>query len=206
MVMKRIAQFISILFNPLLMMTFLCSLLLFVFHSFPIYNEDYPFILITIVFVFTFVFPALLLLFLFLTKMINSFMLANRKERGIPYVFTSLFYLFTAYLLSNQEIKDELLIAILIYSGSIILLVAFINLFFKISAHALSITSLVGFVFTLTFQNNEWEHIVTLLSLILLSSIVIASRKYLDAHDYFELSSGSIVGLLIGLVAPYFIL
>jgi len=84
--------------------------------------------------------------------------------------------------------------------------VTIINLFFKISAHALSITSLVGFILMLTFQNNSWEYIVTLMVLILVAGLVITSRKILEAHDYFELISGTFVGLLMGCIASYIIL
>lgn len=200
--MKLIANTISVLFNPILLLTYLSGILLYVFHSF---TTQSPELLILMVFVFSFVIPSLLLPLLKRLGLIESIMLKNRKERLIPYVTTALFYFYTAYLLHDKQVYP-LLVHLFIYAGGVILLISCINLFFKISAHALSMVSLVGFVLVFIFQNNRWEYIVTLLVLLLTTGLVISCRKYLKAHDYFELLMGSSIGLIIGAFGSYIIM
>lgn len=203
--MKFVANLISFVFNPILLLTYLSFMLIYVFQSFQIHSAREEFYLLVLIFVFSFVIPALFLPFLKGLKLIESFSLKNRKERTIPYVVTALFYAYTAYLLYSKDIYP-LLVHLFLFAGGVIIVVAVINLFFKISAHALSFVSLVGFVFVLIIQNNRWDYIVTLLVVILVSGLVLSSRKYLGAHDYFELITGSVLGLFLGAFASFIIM
>ena len=92
--------------------------------------------MVLMVFLTTFLIPALSLLVLKLTHSISSLSLFERKERVVPFFYTTIFYGITAYLFAKQLSLDSIIVWLLIGTTIIILLVAIITTRWKISAHA----------------------------------------------------------------------
>src|SRR5690606_6138032 len=140
--------------------------------------------------------------------LISSFDMKDRHERIAPYIITGALYLWIfRNVLNNPSIPQPYTIFVL--GATMGLFVAFfINLFSKISMHAVGMGGLVGMLFlTVSFYSYptfsiylgiyafELKTYSLLLLAIILSGIVGTSRLLLDAHKIHDLLGGFIVGL-----------
>jgi hypothetical protein len=198
--MKGFALFISVLFHPLLMVTYGCLLLFFGIKN-TIFDYLTPFDtkwrISIIVFVFSFVFPVVNMFILFKLNRLPSLTLSNQKDRTFPYVMTSIFYFGLFYLLRDLNIWAPLKIFIL--GGGIgILLTALINLKFKISAHMVGVGGLLGVLFSLSYL-IKFDMTLFYIATILVAGFIGTSRLYLNEHKPYQLYTGFLLGLFVQL-------
>jgi hypothetical protein len=173
------------------------SILFFFFLSGSMYDLITPLklkIIITLmVFSFSFVLPVLNILILYKLKRIRSFTLKDQEERTFPYILTSCFYFGLFYLFLDLNIWPE--IKILVFgAGLAILLTAFINKRYKISAHMVGVGGLLGSLLIISFV-FKFNAIPVIAFLFLLSGTIASSRLYLKAHSRDEIYSGFALGM-----------
>lgn len=217
--MKAIANFFSILFHPLLILTYMTLVLLWTNpFSFGYRHVAEADTLLIIVGMTTITLPAIAVLMMKMLGMIDSFRMETRQERIGPYIVAGILYL-TLYLhVSKADFPTSIRVATL---GVLIGLWAcfLMNNFMKISAHAAGMGGLVALVALtkLKFGYDEAQigfpgGINLILSIdyllygvIILAGIVCTSRLYLKAHESKEVYLGLMMGIL-GMVSSYFIL
>jgi hypothetical protein len=217
--LRKLSQILSILFHPLLIVTYMLVLLLLVNpYQFGVYSIVEQWKLVLLVFLSTFVMPFFAVVMMKSLGMVKSFGLQERHERIGPYIITGIFYLWMFInFKSNQLIPKPLTIAVL--GAAIALFTAFFfNNFSKISAHAVGMGGLAGMatVNTLffnfdTFTVNVWLvgafEISTnflLMLVILLAGLVCTARLYLKAHTEWQVYGGLAAGFLAQFIALLF--
>ena len=217
-VLKILANLFSIVFHPLLVVTYMLVLLLLVnpylFGVNDIGNKGIQ-LLILRVFLSTFLIPIFAILMLRQLGFIQSFQMHDRKERIAPYIITGIFYLsMFRSLLYHPDIPMAFKIFIL--GATIGLFIAFfINLFSKISMHAVGMGGLVAMI-VITMVLFSYESFVVhfgmlgshqirmstlLMAGLLLSGIVCTSRLLLNAHNLQDMYGGFIVGFSTQFIA-----
>lgn len=221
--MRLFAYSVSILFHPLLMLTYILIILMLVnpyLFGISHISELNGRILLLRVFVSTFFIPAFAVAMFSFLGLSSSIQLPKREDRYGPYIVTGLFYLWMfRNFLDNPTIPDLFTSFVL---GSVVgLFLAFlINIFSKISAHAVGMGGLIGMVLLLMFQSDyqllsfalPWLGPVQLnlmllfLLVLLLSGVVGSARLYLEAHEPMDLYGGYLVGFASQLMAARFIL
>ena len=216
LVLRRGAQFVSVVFHPLLVLMYMLLLLLCANpYLFGINNLAESGEILLTVFMTTFVLPAFAVMMMKWLGMIASLEMRDKQERIGPYIVTGVFYLWTfKSLYANDAMPLAFTAAVL--GATIALFVAFfINIFKKISAHAVGMGGLVGLTcttilmfsygtFAVTLQGDLGTQIdveIVLMAVILLSGLVGSSRLLLKAHVPDELYAGFLLGFLTQLVA-----
>ncbi|MEL7020388.1 MAG: hypothetical protein AAGK47_02155 [Bacteroidota bacterium] len=218
--LKLFAQFVSILFHPLLMMTYMLVILLLVNpYLFGVNSLNGGMNLVIPVFLFTFFIPALAVSMMKFLGLVQSFAMEDRMDRIGPYIITGIFYLWIfRNFLSNSEIPTAYTSFVL--GGVIALFVAFfINIFSKISLHAVGMGGLMGMVIITMFLfsygaftvdipsigNVQMSMLTILLITILLTGLVGTCRLILSAHRPVDLYGGYLVGFLTQFLALRFL-
>lgn len=192
---QRIATFISYLFHPLLMPSYL---LWIVFHTDTYLQLALPqklqYIIYGLVVITTVLIPVSFSIILLRGGYIKSLHLDTKEERRLPYLLTCIFYFATFYLLKQAQIPS--LVTLLFLGATLALLASIlINMKWKISAHMVGIGGVIGALAGLSlrlFLNYQ----VLLLALIILAGIIGTSRMLLKAHSPAQIYSGFCLGLL----------
>lgn len=218
--MKAAANFFSIVFHPLFILTYMSLVLLWTNpFSFGWRHVSEANTLLIIIVMTTITLPAIAILMMKMLGWVNSFHLETQHERIGPYIVAGIMYLsLYLHLTRAESFPVSIRVAVL---GTLIGLWTcfFINNFTKISVHAAGVGGLVMMV-ALTkqiFGYNDAQiglisgaNLVVPIDSLLYGSILIAgatctSRLILKAHVIKEVYSGVIVGLASILLA-YFIL
>ena len=221
--MRITAQIISIIFHPLLVLTYMLVLLLLVNpYLFGVNSlsdkESMKFILS--VFVSTFLIPSFAIFLMWRLKLISSIHMNDKQDRIGPFIVTGIFYLWVLRsVMADSNIPTAFLIAVL---GTTIGLFAcfIINLFFKVSLHAVGMGGLMGMVLIVMWLYSYGSFIVHMpfagtmeisINLVLMISILLAgmvgtSRLLLNAHTPREIYIGFALGLLAQFISLKFLL
>ena len=218
--MKSLATFLSFVFHPLFILTYMVLVLLwtnpFSFGWRHVAEAD---TLLIIVVMTSVTLPAIAVLMMKLLGWIEDFKLETRHERIGPYIASGIMYL-TLYLhvTRAESFPPSLRVATL---GALIGLWTcfFINNFIKVSLHAAGMGGLVAIVaFTkITFGYAQAQIGVPggvnlalpidyiLYGVILMAGLVCTSRMILKAHNLKEVYLGFFIGI-ISITVAYFIL
>jgi membrane-associated phospholipid phosphatase len=129
----------------------------------------------------------------------------ERSERAIPFTFTAIFYWIMTYFFFNQFKENLVIIVIMLSVSSTISLVAIINYFWKISAHAAGIMGLAGFLFVINIKYPEVHLTYPLALIIILSGIVMSGRLKLQVHDLKEVLAGAFLGFVLNFSLLFFL-
>ncbi len=192
---RKIAQFISYIFHPLLMPTYGLALLFkiktYFFFAIP---HDAKIAIVVIVFLNTALMPALFFLFLKFRKVISNLKMENKNERIIPFIVTAIFYYGTYYILRKFNLPP--LVYYLIFgSFSLIIISLIINFWWKISIHTLAIGGLTGAYISIGFYLSLNFILPVALFVLLAGSIGFARLKLL-AHTPAQVYAGFLTGAL----------
>jgi len=218
--LRVFAQFFSIICHPLLMMTYMLVILLLVNpYLFGVHNIKDSHLLIVIVFMSTFVIPLFAVFMMKFLGFVESLEMPTREERIGPYIATGVFYL---WMFINLYYNPSIPLAYksFVLGATIGLFLAFfINIFSKISMHAVGMGGLVAMIVITMLLFSYGTFNVDLLSStyvvsmntvlmlgLLLTGIVCTSRLVLNAHDMQDLYGGFIVGFGAQFVALKFLL
>lgn len=215
------AKIISILFHPLLMPTYMLALLLLINpYLFGVNNIAEPAgkLLLLRVFLSTFFIPGVSISLLRMLGFVNSLELQDKSERIAPYIITGVFYLWIFYNFLHNELIPTAYTTFVLGAVIALFVAFFINIFTKISAHAVGMGGLIGMViitmllfsyetFTLpTPWLGSWQlnMNMVLIIVILLAGLVGTSRLLLQAHEPRDLYGGYIVGFVTQFIALRF--
>ena len=192
---ERIARIISIIFHPLLIPTYIITVLinLNVFFALLI-PEEAKWRIIALVFITSAAFPVLLLYSMHRFGLIQNLMMDKKEDRLYPYIATSIFFFTTYYLIWQINISPVYYYCLL--GASILALVTLvINFFWKISAHTISMGAVMG-----AFVGLHTALQLNLLWLIALSVIIGGmvgyARLRVGKHSQAQIYSGYIIGFL----------
>ena len=193
--MKRIHQIISLVFQPLLMPTY-AMLLLMNMEIFILLPLRWRLIAIIGTFIFTGVLPALPIWLMMKRGDVNDLFISKREERTMPYLFSFMAYVFWALFMWRTLQFPMFIVAMGMGSAVSIFIIVFINLKWKISAHAAGMGGLCGSVFGVCYRtaiNPVWFFAVILL----ISGLVALSRLELKAHTPGQVLAGFVVGFIM---------
>lgn len=191
------------MFHPLLFPTYGTLLILFCNpNRFGYFGDKLHFVWLIIVFALTFVFPAVWLVMMKRLEMIQSLNLNTANERIVPFIATSTFYLWTAWMFKpNVEMKippNELVFYMMLGACFAIFLALFINIFSKISLHAIGTGSLLALLFVLV-SLSTYDMRALMIAAVLIAGVVGTARLVLQAHTPREVY----VGYLVGFIAQF---
>ncbi len=222
--LRSIAYVISVVFHPLLMLTYMLVLLLLINpYLFGVSDISEPSskLLILRIFLSSFFIPFFSISMLRFLGMIESMEMKDKQERIGPYIITGLFYTWIFWnSFNSQQIPDAYAVFVL---GSVIgLFLAFlINIFTKISAHAVGMGGLVGMVLITMFMFSyvtdsfainfgplgvlQLNMTMLFMIVLILAGLVGTSRLILQAHEPADLYGGYLVGLFSQIIALRFL-
>ncbi len=178
-------------------------------YGFGVYDWTLRVPLVLTVFMLTFFFPALVIFLLRKLDFIKSIELHTAKERIIPYIATSIFYLWLYITTrSNPEIPS-LFKAFVLGTVVTLFLIFFINNFSKVSAHMAGLAGLLVLTIALAYRFGPIEGLGWLTSrpnnlpalVMLITGLTGSARLKLEAHTWQELLGGYFMGIVGQLVA-----
>jgi len=165
--------------------------------------------------------PAFSLLMLRQLEFVPSIELENREDRIIPFIVTGIFYIGLAVFFVKTPNHSPHILTVFILGATIGLWLSFlINLFTKISIHAVAIAGFLAIVI-LCMQQLEFDRVLIdlgsigaidltmrslLMIVILFTGIVGTSRLLLKAHEPFQIYFGYFIGFLSQFIANNFLL
>lgn len=202
---RKLSIAISILMHPLLMPTLLFALLFYYAPMItqPINAKAANYLLLA-VFITTFLLPMISITALRFSDFMHknkftALTIPQRKDRILPFFFTSLFYVITTYMFFTKFKVSQVLVVILAATTLIIIFVSILTFFLKVSAHSASAGALIGFLLGLGFKYPQERMVWPLLFILLLGGMVMSARLYLDTHRPLDVLVGSIIGFSISL-------
>lgn len=201
--LRNSAIAISVLMHPLLMPTLLFALL---FHYAPVITKpitrEMALYILLAIFITTFVLPMISITALRLSSIMTdnklaAFSMPDRKDRILPFFFTSMFYLITTYMFFSKLRVNQALVVILASTTAIILLISLVTLFLKVSTHSASAGALTGFLMGIGFKYPQ-EHVMwPLIIMLILGGLAMSARLYLNEHKPVEVLAGYTLGLMV---------
>jgi hypothetical protein len=197
---QRFASFISYLFHPLLFSTYGAAFIVAVNpHLFAEYHMKTRMLWIIITFIFTFLCPLVWIVMMKKLELITDYKLSDPKERIIPYVATATFYMWTYRLFKpTTEVTafTNQIISMMMLGAAIAIFVGFfINIFRKISLHAIGVGCMLGLVLVM-MQISDYDLKFAFVTVILLGGVVGTARLLLGAHKQSEIWAGYLVGFM----------
>lgn len=219
--MRIVAQLVSVVFHPLLIVSYMLILLLLI-NPFLLgvraIGEQRAVLFLLQVILSTFFLPLVATLMLKFVGLAPSIQLNQREDRYIPYIITGAFYTWvTVNFIRNPEVPTPF--ACFLLGATIALFLSFfINLFSKISAHTVGMGGLIGMVSItmMLFSYGSFALPVPLLgavevslssllmAVIVLAGLVGTCRFLLNAHDPMDIYGGYIVGFSAQFIALRF--
>lgn len=196
-----VARVVSFVFHPLLMATYLFSLLLFLFPValLPIQATLQPWFVLFI-FAVSFLLPGLAIGIFKMRGSVKTLTMYNRRERIVPFFYISVHYLAFTYLFyANLHfgLNDHVFKFMLIMDG-LVFISTIITCFYKLSIHSVAICGLLGILLPLNKVSEQGQLLVPTVAIILVAGLVMSSRLKLNAHTPREILVGSLTGLATG--------
>lgn len=200
--MKFFMKLISALCHPLLMATYVSTVLLSrAPELFTIQAQAVGYFVLTI-FLTTCFIPAFSLFSLKLFAKVSSLELTSKEERPLPFFFITVWYAVATYLFINKLNIGAPISTIMISITILIGLLFIITKWFKISIHAAAIWGAVGILAALMISKGI---ILTevLYASIFLAGLTCTSRLYLGYHRPREIWAGTVLGFSFSFLTLY---
>lgn len=210
---RNIAQFLSVLFHPLVMVTYMLVLLLLINpYAFGVnqLGEQKSMVYLFGVFATTCLIPLFAIFMMRRLEMIGGNSENERMDRIGPFLIAGIFYIYQFYLF-YQTSDVPLIFKSALFGATIALFVAFIiNLFSKISLHTVGMGALVGLVLvsillfnysSIRIGNWLFSLYLLLFLVVLLAGIVGSARLILEDHLPNDLYGGYLVGFATQVIA-----
>ncbi|MFO0322498.1 MAG: hypothetical protein ACK504_08720 [Bacteroidota bacterium] len=196
--MNFLANLFSYIFHPLLMVTYLCTVVFFGIENsmFDLFTPlKLKIIILTTVFAFTFLMPVLNLLILLKLNYVSSWNVKDRKQRTFPLLASSICYFGLFYMLYQFPIWPS--IKLIVLGGAIsIFIAAMVNYYWQISTHMIGVGGFLGVL--LAFSLFMQLPILILISIVIfMCGLIGFSRLYLKAHSSSQVYAGFFVGLIL---------
>jgi membrane-associated phospholipid phosphatase len=207
--MKIIAKFISIIFHPLIITTYVLILLMaFNPYVFGAQQAKARMVLVLLVFFSTFLIPGIAVALMKFIGLVDSFEMEDSKQRILPYIACGIFYLWMfVNIVHNPDIP--FIFSAFILGATAALFIAFIiNIFSKISLHAIGAGGLVGIVVLILASRfasgmlvdvpllgtYELNVLAVLMIVLILAGLIGSARLILKAHEPKDIFGGFFLG------------
>jgi membrane-associated phospholipid phosphatase len=197
-----LAKVVSIVFHPLLMVTYLFGLFAL---AFPVGLDPLSMgahrTFIMLIFGFTFLIPALQIGLLRLLGTIKSLTMEQREERILPFIFISILYGVVTYLFYMQTgvgMRDNLFRFLLI-ADALVIVSTLTTFVFKVSVHSVAVWGFIGIIVPLNKLNEDGALIYPSILALVIAGLVMSARLQLNAHTPREVLVGSILGMATSL-------
>jgi membrane-associated phospholipid phosphatase len=195
---KSVAVFTSWLLHPLLMPTYLFILLqAFVPGALTPMDRSISYYLLLLIFITTCIIPVLSLLGLRGAASISNIRLEKRKERLLPFIFITVFYIVTAYMFNLRLNLNPILQAIFLSISLVVLILTLLTFFWKISIHSAGVGGTTAVFLALSYFFPEDGLYRPVCLMVLISGITLTSRLKLNAHTPMEIYAGFCTGFII---------
>lgn len=211
----RFAQILSATLHPLLMPTIIFGILFYVapesIQNLELFNDSarvglmsLKMGLLVLIFLQTFVLPVFTIYCLHRFGFVNDLKMETLEDRRIPYIVTVAIYTFVATFFTFK-LKQLPEVAIIMTGITFsIAAVAFISLYWKISAHAVGISGALGALIGITIKFGSYQLFYPIIAVILIGGLLIAARLHLNAHTPAQVIAGSFLGLIVSLSVVLF--
>jgi hypothetical protein len=202
---NRIATFLSVVFHPLIITTYLFGLLFLITPDLVgVGALELPALgsLLLLIFLNTFVAPSVIIYYFYRFGLLSSLHVDNLKERRLPYLVSIIIYAFASYLFGWRlqpigELAPQISIILAGVTVSLIF-VALISLFWKISAHATGVGGAIGILTSLLLRFDETALFIPLLLTIVMSGFLMSARLQLNVHTSEQIAAGVLGGIVVG--------
>ena len=197
--MNKFHKIVSFVFQPFLMPTygFILLMSLDVFTLAPLFWRIEA---IVGTLIFTVLLPATPILYMMYKGNISDMFISKREQRTMPYLFSFMSYFFWCLFLWRTMQLPSFIIAMSAATTLSILLIVFINLKWKISAHMTGIGGLAGAIYGISYRiaiNPLWMLIIVFS----ISALVAISRIELKAHTMGQVFAGFMLNFTLVLLA-----
>ncbi|MFT4033493.1 MAG: hypothetical protein QM669_13825 [Siphonobacter sp.] len=208
----RLARFLSVALHPLVIPTLFFGI---IFYAAPVaisnleaFNSQqsidffglklsFKLGLLLLIFFFTFLIPSYLIFVLYKLKVLRSLTMETLTDRRIPYLLTVLLYtLFSFASFRYLNLLPQITVVMVGVTFSISC-VAFISLYWQISAHATGVGGLLGGLTALAVRLQINDLLEPILQCILLAGLLLSARLYLNAHTPAQVVAGLLLGLVV---------
>lgn len=194
--LRSIALVISVVFQPLLMPTLVFGMIFFGVPQSTTIPEEFKIRLFYLIVLSTLLIPMITIIGLRLSGMVKSLHMSEVKDRTVPFLIVSLYFILTTYFLYQKTEFDPILwngMAVITFS---VIILTIITWFWKMSAHMTGAGGLLAVVLVLGLKFPAFEILYPLLLTLLLSGAIASSRLYLQAHRPLEIYAGFLMGFL----------
>ncbi|MDE5844774.1 MAG: hypothetical protein K2N79_00370 [Muribaculaceae bacterium] len=193
--MEKTARIISAIFNPLLIPTYTVAIVMFA-TILCIVTPGTKFGVIGMTFLITAFIPALAIFVLYKLKIVSDSGLNERKERLIPYLISAACYVGAAFYFSSIH-APMWLIMFMVGAAVATVICSVVSLWWKISAHATSVSGMATFIFYLIYyQLNVFDLNWVLYAAIFAAGLTETTRLILSRHTEGQLLAGTVNGVV----------
>jgi hypothetical protein len=194
--LTRLSQFVSVVFHPLLMTTYLFIVLSYFLPGIlqPIRPSLWFVFLICLM---TFLLPSMNFIFFRITGTIKDLQMFNRTDRILPFAFVTILYCVVTFMFYWKFPAPNVLKLMMIITAMVIAASA-ITLFYKVSVHSMAICGIIGILLPLNSASEQGSLLYPTIAAIVIAGVVMSSRLQLNAHVPREVLVGGIVGFAIG--------
>ena len=191
-----VARFMSTALTPLLMPTYGIFLILWVSVLCLLPYGSRVAVLLVCMGI-TCIVPLIFLSVLRHFSLIKDLHVNVREQRLFPYLFTALCYGVAAYYLYSSCHAPQWCVMFMVGSAITVILMALINLKWKVSAHMAGIGGVIGLIYQIHVQGLSAFDLLWLLCLsIIVAGLLVSSRLILKRHDIWQVLVGAVVGFL----------
>lgn len=212
------AYLLSLVLHPLLLPSAFVAVLFFVTSSVVVpVSQSLRLPFLGIIFIMTFVFPMCTAAIWVLSRQLQppqpkpqfdidveaqdnysevNLHLQNRRDRRWVFVFTSIIYVM-ATVLFEVKAQNPFITLVLTSITLSLLLLTLITFFWKISAHSVGMSGILGMLVGFNYQLGDGVLFYPILISIVLVGLVMTARLYLDAHNIAQVVAGFLLGFMV---------
>lgn len=190
----KLARIISFILNPLLMPTAVFAVL-FAFSPAAVSLPGFKLKMIFLIsiFAFTFLVP-LVSVFTFGLASTKGYQMQERRDRVVPFVFVSLFYIIVSYFFIHKLDLSPTLSVVFIAITLSIIITTVVTLFWKISVHSVGVSGAVGLILAFAYKFPESNLLIPLVIAIICCGLAMSARLSLNCHSRSQVYAGCAVG------------
>ncbi len=198
---KMLARFFSWIFHPLYIPLFVSWLIIF---KHPVYrlflDADIQIRIFAMVGINTVLFPAAVIFLLWRLGFAPNIFLQTRRDRIIPLIISIIFYFWAFWVARNLDYLPRILEMWLLGVFLASCFAMMLNIFMKISLHAIGMGGLLAFMVISLFTQMYWPFNWVMASLFI-SGLTASSRLALGKHRPVEIYTGFLGGILAQLAS-----
>jgi membrane-associated phospholipid phosphatase len=217
---QRIAYLLSLVLHPLLLPSAFIAVLFFFTTSVVVpVSQSLRLPFLGIIFIMTFIFPMCTAAIWLLSRQLQTppakprlgdddaqdtssevnLHMQNRRDRRWVFVFTSVIYIM-ATVLFELKAKNPFITLVLTSITLSLILLTIITFFWKISAHSVGMSGILGMLVGFNYQLGEGVLFYPILISIVLVGLIMTVRLYLDAHNIEQVVAGFVLGFVVNLL------